>query len=94
MKKASGQVSGKPFEGQSPDVVDKLRQIASCFVVLQENRHDADYNKARPWKQQDALEKVEEVEQAFANVKAIRSEQIFQDYLLSLFVQEYWEEEN
>jgi hypothetical protein len=36
---------------------------------------------------------VAKAEQAFANVRAIRHERIFQDYLLSLFVHELWEEE-
>ena len=54
MKKASVQVGGRTYDGASPDIVDKLKQIARCFVDLQENRHDADYNLEKALDSADA----------------------------------------
>jgi uncharacterized protein (UPF0332 family) len=92
MRNASDQVRGRPYAGETPDVVTKLRHVAESFVNLQQSRIEADYDKSKPWTQVRALSKVKKAQQAFANVDAIRSEPIFQDYLLSLFVHEWWEE--
>lgn len=93
MRHASGQVKGRAYADESPDVVKRLRAIAKCFVDLQASRQDADYNKERPWRHAEVQRKVNDVAMAFDDVEAIRSEQVFQDYLLSLFVHEPWEED-
>ena len=93
MRLASGQVKGRAYSGEQPAVVDHLRKIAACFNDLQASRQEADYNKERPWKHAEVQEKVSSVVAAFAHVDAIRSAQVFQDYLLSLFVHEPWEED-
>ena len=91
---ASDQVKGKPYANEDPDVVTRLRQVAAWVADLQQSRIEADYDKAKPWTHARTLSKVRIVEQAFTNVDAIRYQQIFRDYLLSLFVHELWEEEN
>jgi uncharacterized protein (UPF0332 family) len=43
----------------------ELRKVAETFVELQEARHEADYDHARAWTRQEAIELVQRAEQAF-----------------------------
>lgn len=42
-----------------------LRKVAETFVELQEARHEADYDHARAWTRQEAIDLVRRAEQAF-----------------------------
>ena len=69
-------------------VVTRLRAVAKAFTVLQQDRHAADYDSTRRWSRSDVLGQIQLAANAFENWKAIRKEQIAQDYLLSLLVKD------
>jgi hypothetical protein len=75
-----------PFVGEDPAVAHRLRQVAQCFVELQDVRHIADYDNTTVWTQSDALREVETAFQAFITWQSIRHEKIAQDYLVSLLI--------
>ena len=96
MKKSSGRVRGRPYDGEDPLLVEKLKQIAACLVDLQEARIEADYDRPKVWSRSRVGIKVKDVKVAFDNVEAIREQPIFQDYLLSLLSlpgPERWDDE-
>ena len=89
MKGASNRVLNTdtfPFAGEEPVVVTKLRIVAKAFVQLQDKRLTADYDNTTFWTRIEALTQVKSAEQAFAEWKLIRKEQIAQAYLVSFLV--------
>lgn len=50
----------------------QLIRVAEAFVNLQQARHEADYNRARRFTREEALDLYGEARQAFANWKAVR----------------------
>jgi hypothetical protein len=75
-----------PFANEDPQVVADLRFVALSFAQLQEDRHFADYNLTEDLDPADALSQVESAERIFNTWPSIRSEQIVQEYLVSLLV--------
>lgn len=75
-----------PFVGENPQVVARLRFVALAFTQLQEDRHFADYNLTKDLDPTDALNQVKSGERIFNIWPSIKSEQITQEYLVSLVV--------
>jgi hypothetical protein len=88
MNAASVRAMGSSFEGVDTGRVGHVRNVASAFSQLYENRRVADYDNATQWSRVEVLTEIELVEQAFASWQAIRGQDIANDYLLSLFVRE------
>ena len=77
-----------PFAGEVQAVADGLRFVARTFVQLQEDRHFADYNLTKDLELTDALSQVKSAENVFAIWSTIGTEQIAQEYLVSLVVRQ------
>jgi hypothetical protein len=58
-------LNGQPIQNQ-------IRNVAAAFVDLQQARHEADYNTARRFTRREALDLVEQAEQAFRDWKIVR----------------------
>jgi len=89
MKTASNRLSNSqefPFTGEDPRVVASLRFVARAFTQLQEDRHLADYNLTKDLGSIDALNQVKSAEKIFQTWQSIRSDQVAQEYLVSLVV--------
>lgn len=71
---------------QQVAVPDELREVAKAFVSLQQERHDADYNSGRVWSPVEAQSKVDQARLAFQQWRVVQTQEIAQDYLLSLLV--------
>jgi hypothetical protein len=67
-------------------VVASLRFVALTFTQLQEDRHFADYNLTEDLDPTDALNQAESAEKIFNTWPSIRTDQIAQEYLVSLVV--------
>jgi uncharacterized protein (UPF0332 family) len=88
MKDASARAANSTFAQIDPVVAAHLRSVASAFKQLYEDRHTADYDNATQWSSTEVVTQIGLVQQAFASWKAIRDEDIANDYLLSLFVKD------
>jgi hypothetical protein len=89
MKTASNRLSNTqefPFTGEDPLVVANLRFVALTFIQLQQDRHFADYTLTEDLDPTDALNQVKSAEKVFHTWSSIRSDQIAQEYLVSLVV--------
>jgi hypothetical protein len=89
MRTASNRLSNTrdfPFTGEDPQIVASLRFVALTFTQLQEDRHFADYNLTEDLDPTDALNQVKSAEKIFHTWPSIRSDQIAQEYLVSLVV--------
>lgn len=60
-----------PFGGSVPHLPTQIRDVAKAFVVLQEARHAADYDLAKPFTHADAKKLVAHAEEAFTNWNAV-----------------------
>jgi uncharacterized protein (UPF0332 family) len=67
-----------------------LRTLAATFVVLQEARHEADYNVAARFTRVDAENLVWRTQQAFHDWQAIRMDGAAQMYLAALLLWRSW----
>jgi hypothetical protein len=76
----------RPFAGENPDVILNLRIVAGAFVQLQAQRHIADYDNGTVWTHSDARDELTNAYAAFETWKAIRGENIAQEYLVSLLI--------
>ena len=72
------------FSGQP--VSQKLIDVASSFVQLQQARHEADYNRAFRFTRKEALDLVDTTEQAFKDWKEIRKDNQADVFLTGLLV--------
>jgi uncharacterized protein (UPF0332 family) len=88
MKMASGRAANATLAGEDPVAAAHLRNVASAFSELYEDRQIADYDNATEWSRTQVLTQIQIVERAFASWRAIRDQNIANDYLLSLFVKE------
>ncbi len=66
----------------------ELALVAETFVVLQQNRHRADYDNARVWTRVEVRDHIRSVKDAFAAWSRVRNQPQAQDFLLTLFVPE------
>jgi uncharacterized protein (UPF0332 family) len=85
MNSASVRAANSAFAGENPSAVVHLQNVARVFTQLYEERRIADYDNAKQWSRSEALTQIELVEQAFASWGAIRSKEIANEYLFSLF---------
>lgn len=76
------------WNGQPVALPADLRSVANAFVSLQQERHEADYNSGRSWAPAEAQSKVKQARLAFQQWRAVRTQPVAQDFLLSLFVGE------
>ena len=67
-------------------VVQNLRAVATAFVLLQDQRHAADYDNATSWTKTEVIEEWIRAADAFANWDSIRNQDIAQTYLVSLLI--------
>jgi len=88
MKDASRKIANRQFRRQAPAVVTRLIAVANTFIDLQQDRHAADYDSTRRWSRAEVLGQIHQAAIAFDDWKAIRKEQIAQDYLLSLLIKD------
>ena len=75
-----------PFLNEDKMVVSKLRKVAEAFVLLQDQRHIADYDNSTRWTQSEAREEVARASDAFSIWQSIRHEKIAHDYLVALLI--------
>jgi hypothetical protein len=89
MRTASNRLSNTrefPFTGEDPQLVASLRFVALSFTQLQEDRNFADYDLTEELGPTDALNQVKSAEKIFHIWRSIVSDQIAQEYLVSLVV--------
>jgi uncharacterized protein (UPF0332 family) len=89
MKKVSKKITDStktPYAREDPVMVAKLRSFAGLFVKLQEQRHEADYNLKDAWTFTQSLKEMLAANRAFVTWQEIRTENISQDYLVSLLI--------
>ena len=75
-----------PFAGEDPELVQRLRTVAESFVQLQDRRHLADYDNGKRWSYVESLQAVTRAREAFSVWATIRSEDLAQEYLVSLLI--------
>lgn len=83
MNSASSDAAKKQFPGQNATYVDHLKTVANAFVQLQQHRYTADYDNSQKWSRTQVLAQISLATKAFTSWRAIRTERIAQDYLLS-----------
>lgn len=88
MKLASVRASNSAFVSEDPHLAAHLRTVANSFVQLYDGRQTADYDNATQWSRTEVLTQIDLAEQAFASWKAVRGQNIANDYLFSMFVKE------
>jgi hypothetical protein len=88
MRDASAKIANRQFRGQPALVVTRLRAVAKAFTNLQQDRHAADYDSSLQWSRSEVLDQIKLAADAFEGWKSIRTEQIAQDYFLSLLVKD------
>jgi uncharacterized protein (UPF0332 family) len=66
----------------------ELINVAQSFVILQQARHDADYNLEKPLDADEAIAQVNEANSAFAAWEMTRQSEVAQEYLFSLLFKE------
>ena len=71
--------------GQPPAELH-LKNVAQAFILLQQQRHRADYDNSFIWSRTNTIAAVDMASSAFNDWRAIRTEDAAQDYLLALFL--------
>ena len=66
----------------------QLAQVAQAFIILQQARHDADYNLEEPLDLADAMAQVNRADSAFRSWEMTRNSNVAKDYLFSLLFKE------
>ena len=66
----------------------ELTNVAQAFIILQQARHDADYNLEKPLDRDDAIEMVDQANSAFASWEMTRNSEVAKEYLFSLLFKE------
>ena len=67
-----------------------IRTVAEVFVLLQEARHNADYNRALTWTRSEAHDIVKRAEQSFQAWHAVRDTPETRVYLAALLLWRKW----
>ena len=65
-----------------------LTKVAQSFIILQQARHDADYNLERPLDPADAMAQVNRANSAFVSWEMTRNSEFAKEYLFSLLFKE------
>jgi len=77
-------------DSNSTDVVSRteLTNVAQSFIILQQARHDADYNLEKPLDPADAMAQVNQANSAFVSWEMTRNSEFAKEYLFSLLFKE------
>jgi len=93
-------VSGATIKSIGPDIDSgdsnsievitrtELAKVAQAFIILQQARHDADYNLEEPLDLADALAQINRANSAFRSWEMTRNSDLAKDYLFSLLIKE------
>jgi uncharacterized protein (UPF0332 family) len=68
--------------------LEHLYTIVETFIQAQQQRHTADYDNSRQWTRTEVLAQIGAVHAAFQSWKAIRKDDLAQDFLVHLLVRE------
>ena len=68
----------------------ELQNVAQAFVVLQQARHDADYNLAKKFTRSDAASFVEQAKNAFEAWNTVRRHDLAKIYLACFLIWDKW----
>jgi hypothetical protein len=60
--------------------------VAKTFIQLQDYRHTADYDNSKKWSRTEVLDHISLATDAITAWRAVRTEEIAQDYLLWFLV--------
>ncbi len=71
-------------------VASDLVEVAQSFGLLQEARHRADYDTARPWQRVDVLALVARVEETLVRWQKIRGTDNARVFLTAMLLQRWW----
>lgn len=71
-------------------IPERLKDVADAFVVLQEERHRADYNVGHKLTKTNARTLVNRATTAFKNWAEVRSEPVAKIYLASILLWNQW----
>ena len=74
------------YRAKEPPDGLQLKNVAQTFVILQQQRHIADYDNGFHWSRTNAIGQIDLVAEALKDWRAIRATDSAQDYLLSLFL--------
>jgi hypothetical protein len=74
--------------GRERVIASHLLELTSAFVILQDQRHTADYDNGMQWSLSDVTVLVETVADAFKSWHAIREEPVAQNFLGTLLPRE------
>jgi uncharacterized protein (UPF0332 family) len=69
-------------------VAQHLYTVVDTFIQAQQQRHTADYDNSSQWTRTEVLAQIATVTTAFQSWRAIRNENLAQDYLIYLLVKE------
>ena len=77
-------------DAQSIEIVQRteLTKVAQAFIILQQARHDADYNLERLLDPADAVAQVDRANSAFVSWEIVGDSEVARDYLFSLLFKE------
>jgi uncharacterized protein (UPF0332 family) len=64
----------------------ELKQLANAFVVLQEARHQADYDNTKLWTSTEVDSRLNQARAAFQNWQNIQTDPAAHEYLLALLI--------
>ena len=81
---ASGSLSPQLQAVGVVSVSDELKVVAKTFVVLQQARHEADYNRDTSFTRDQVKKLVQLVSEAFQDWKTVRSQPEARAYLVCL----------
>ena len=96
MKKVSGAAVKSmgtvvdPGDSNSIEAISRteLTKVAQAFIILQQARHDADYNLEKPLDPGDAITEVNRANSAFVSWERTRNSAVAKEYLFSLLFKE------
>ena len=95
MKKVSGatikSMGTAPDRGESNSIQvsrTELTKVAQSFIILQQARHDADYNLEKPLDPADAITQVDRASSAFASWEMTHTSELAKDFLFNLLFKE------
>jgi uncharacterized protein (UPF0332 family) len=77
-------------DSNSIEVISRteLTKVAQSFIILQQARHDADYNLEKPLDPADALAQVNRANSTFVSWETTRTSEVAKEYLFSLLFKE------
>ena len=79
-----------PVGSNSIEVISRteLTKVAQSFIILQQARHDADYNLEKPLDPAEAIALVNWANSAFVSWDTTRNSEVAKEYLFSLLFKE------